>query len=200
MMGGEGVDMMGGAGGGDMGDMTAQAPSVASDMMGGDDFGGMMGSGDMGSVDMTMPPPPLSSSNEPEAPPLAGNGNGNGAAVGPEAATFASAALAEWKANQQRNILEKEAEEVRELQTIREEAAAERELMYSQREKQLQAVHTSNRERQAATEQTTANQTGWEAVFNLLSDENLVPDKHTDLARFKQMLTRLKHQQPLTVM
>jgi hypothetical protein len=66
-----------------------------------------------------------------------------------------------------------------------------------------EAVYKTNRERQAATEQTTASQTGWEAVMNLLSDENLVPfkpDKHTDLGRFKQMLTRLKHQQPLSVM
>ena len=130
-----------------------------------------------------------------------GNGGGGGGGGGTlEEANFASSALAEWKAEQQRAIAEKEAEEKRELQTIREEAQAERELMYSQREKQLQAVYKNNRERQAATEQTTASQTGWEAVINLLSDENLVPDKHTDLGRFKQMLTRLKHQQPLTSM
>ena len=41
---------------------------------------------------------------------------------------------------------------------------------------------------------------GWEAVLNLISDENLVKDKNTDLGRFKQILTRLKHQKPLATM
>jgi hypothetical protein len=64
------------------------------------------------------------------------------------------------------------------------------------------AVYKTNRERQEATVQVTQSQSGWEAVFALVSDENLVPvkpDKHTDLTRFKQMLTRLKHTAPAAV-
>ena len=197
--------MGGGGGGGGGGDMSAT-------MSGGDDFGGMMGDGapagggggggsdDMGApVDMGLSSMPAVEAEgpPPSAPPPAVNGNGNGTAA-LEASSFASTALAEWKADQQRLIAEKEAEEVRELQSIREEAQAERDLVYSQREKQLQAVYKSNRERQAVSVETSAGQTGWEAVLALVSDENLVPDRHTDLSRFKQMLTRLKHQVPLT--
>lgn len=189
-------------GGDEWGAPAPQAP------VGGDDFGGVMGgselmggSGDLNAMgDMGMAPPAPMEPESFDAPPPMTNGISNGAPMGLDAANFASSALAEWKAAQQAAIAEKEEAEKRELQSIREEAQAERDLMYSQRQKQLQAVYKNNREKQAAADQVTASQTGWEAVLNLLSDENLVPDKHTDLSRFKQMLVRLKHQRPLTTM
>ena len=78
------------------------------------------------------------------------------------------------------------------------EAQAERELLYSQREKQIAAAKKANREREVVMEASRGE--GWEAVLNLISDENLVKDKNTDLGRFKQILTRLKHQKPLATM
>ena len=86
--------------------------------------------------------------------------------------------------------------EEREIKQIREEAAAERELMYSQHEKQLQAAYKANRERQVVMEQQHGE--GWEAVLGLISDSNLVKHSTTDLSRIKQILTRLKHQKPLS--
>ena len=116
-----------------------------------------------------------------------------------EASTFASQALAEWRAEQQKALEEKRAAEERELKQIREEAQAERELMYTQREKQLQAAYKANRERQVVLEKATSE--GWEGVLELIADDNAVKDKQgTDLSRFKQILTRLKHQKPLTSM
>ena len=88
--------------------------------------------------------------------------------------------------------------EERELKQIHEEAQAERELLYSQREKQIAAAKKANREREVVMEASRGE--GWEAVLNLISDENLVKDKNTDLGRFKQILTRLKHQKPLATM
>jgi hypothetical protein len=46
-----------------------------------------------------------------------------------------------------------------------------------------------------------ATSEGWEGVLELIADDNAVKDKQgTDLSRFKQILTRLKHQKPLTSM
>ena len=71
--------------------------------------------------------------------------------------------------------------------------------MYTQREKQLQAAYKANRERQVVLEKATSE--GWEGVLELIADDNAVKDKQgTDLSRFKQILTRLKHQKPLTSM
>ena len=107
-------------------------------------------------------------------------------------------ALREWKAKQEAAIKEKRIAEERELKQIHEEAQAERELLYSQREKQIAAAKKANREREVVME--SARGEGWEEVLNLISDENLVKDKNTDLGRFKQILTRLKHQKPLATM
>ena len=107
-------------------------------------------------------------------------------------------ALREWKAKQEAAIQEKRIAEERELKQIHEEAQAERELLYSQREKQIASAKQANREREVIME--SARGEGWEAVLNLISDENLVKDKNTDLGRFKQILTRLKHQKPLATM
>ena len=112
---------------------------------------------------------------------------------------MASEAPAEWRAEQQKALEEKRAAEERELKQTREEAQAERELMYTQREKQLQAAYKANRERQVVLEKATSE--GWEGVLELIADDNAVKDKQgTDLSRFKQILTRLKHQKPLTSM
>jgi flagellar biosynthesis component FlhA len=108
---------------------------------------------------------------------------------------FSSNAMAEWRAEQARLIAEKDAAEQRELQVIREEAQAERELMYSQREKQLDAAFKTNRERQESVVQDMELK-GWEAVVNLSSDSNLVPGSTADLAKYKALLTRLKHKEP----
>eukprot|EP00227_Mantoniella_beaufortii_P005631 CAMPEP_0197613418 /NCGR_PEP_ID=MMETSP1326-20131121/59010_1 /TAXON_ID=1155430 /ORGANISM="Genus nov. species nov., Strain RCC2288" /LENGTH=299 /DNA_ID=CAMNT_0043182281 /DNA_START=61 /DNA_END=960 /DNA_ORIENTATION=+ len=130
------------------------------------------------------------------APPMPGNGGGYPGAHNDVMTTTTSGptdAVAEWRAAQYQAAVESDAAEKRELQSIREEAAAERELMYSRRDKQLEAAYRTNRERQAVSEQVTASLSGWEAVWALVSDENLVPDKKSDLSRFKQLLTRLKH-------
>ena len=92
--------------------------------------------------------------------------------------------MREWKARQEAAIQEKRIAEERELKHIHEEAQAERELLYSQREKQIAAAKKANREREVVMEASRGE--GWEAVLNLISDENLVKDKNTDLGRFKR--------------
>ena len=189
------------------------------------DMGAMPPVQDMGAMDMgSMAPPvqdPVPVGDFAEAPPpppqemgdfsdpvvdTGANGSAhdnmtNGNAAAPtmaidEPSTMASEAMAKWHAEQESALAEKRAAEEREIKQIREEAAAERELMYSQHEKQLQAAYKANRERQVVMEQQHGE--GWEAVLGLISDSNLVKDSTTDLSRFKQILTRLKHQKPLS--
>ena len=154
------------------------------------------------------PPPPPQEMGDFSDPVVDTGANGsahdnmtNGNAAAPtmaidEPSTMASEAMAKWHAEQESALAEKRAAEEREIKQIREEAAAERELMYSQHEKQLQAAYKANRERQVVMEQQHGE--GWEAVLGLISDSNLVKDSTTDLSRFKQILTRLKHQKPLS--
>ena len=173
-------DMMGDM----MGGMPAQEPQ--GDMMGGmqaqdaSDFGGDFGEPQQQTTDSEFFAEPLGEP-APPAPPA-----------------IDDSALREWKARQETAIQEKRVAEERELKHIHEEAQAERELLYSQREKQIAAAKKANREREVVMEASRGE--GWEAVLNLISDENLVKDKNTDLGRFKQILTRLKHQKPLATM
>ena len=109
------------------------------------------------------------------------------------AETFAvSENTAAWKAEAAAAIADKSAAEKRELQSIREEAQAERDLMYSQREKQLTAAHKANREREVQT-QTDYKGQGWEGVNALISGEGKTS---ADLGRMRQIITRLKHSKP----
>ena len=109
------------------------------------------------------------------------------------AETFAvSETTAAWKAEAAAAIAEKESAETREVQNIREEAKAERDLMYSQREKQLAAAHKANREREVQA-QTDYKGQGWDGVNALISGEGKTS---SDLGRMRQILTRLKHAKP----
>lgn len=116
----------------------------------------------------------------------------------PAAPGIDDSAMRAWKARQDAVIQEKRVAEERELKHIHEEAQAERELAYSQRERQIAAAKKANREREVVMEASKGE--GWEAVLNLISDTNLVKETNTDLSRFKQILTRLKHQKPMTAM
>jgi hypothetical protein len=210
---------------GPLGGEPAPVQDMGAMDMGAMDMGVMPPVQDMGAMDMGAMAPPVQDAvpvgDFAEAPPpppqemgdfsdpvvdAGANGsahdimtNGNGAAptmAMDESSMMASQAMANWRAEQQSALAAKRAAEEREIQQIREEAAAERELMYSQHEKQLQAAYKANREQQVVMEQQHGE--GWEAVLGLISDSNLVKDSTTDLGRFKQILTRLKHQKPLS--
>lgn len=105
--------------------------------------------------------------------------------------------LQAFRAEQAKQLAEKEDAERLEIERIKEEAQAELELMDSQRAKQISAAKAANRERQTAEEELFANASGWEAVCNLVSEDNLVPDSSTDLSKMKSLLRVLKNTPPV---
>lgn len=111
--------------------------------------------------------------------------------------TLNSPHLQAFRAKQARLIAEKEDVERREIERIKEEAVAELELMAQQRAKIIAAAKQSNRERQTAEEELFANSTGWEAVCNYVSEDNLVPNSLTDLSKMRSLLRLLKNAPPV---
>ena len=102
-----------------------------------------------------------------------------------------------FRAEQAKVISEKDDEEKREIERIKEEAQAEIELMNSQRAKQIANKKQANRERQTAEEELFANATGWEAVCAYASEENLVENSLTDLSKMRSLLRVLKNTPPV---
>ena len=111
--------------------------------------------------------------------------------------TLNSPHLQAFRAKQAQLIAEKEDAERREIERIKEEAVAELELMAQQRAKLIAAAKQSNRERQTAEEELFANSTGWEAVCNYVSEDNLVPNSLTDLSKMRSLLRSLKNAPPV---
>lgn len=105
--------------------------------------------------------------------------------------------LQAFRAEQAKQLAEREEAEKREIERIKEEAQAELELMDSQRAKQISSAKQANRERQTAEEELFANASGWEAVSNYVSDENLVPDSLTDLSKMRSLIRVLKNTPPV---
>jgi hypothetical protein len=118
-------------------------------------------------------------------------------AAEPALNAYNSPHLQAFRAEQAKQIAEREEAEKREIERIKEEAQAELELMASQRAKQIASAKQANRERQTAEEELFANTSGWEAVCNYVSDENLVPDSLTDLSKMRSLLRVLKNTPPV---
>jgi hypothetical protein len=118
-------------------------------------------------------------------------------AAEPALNAYNSPFLQAFRAQQAKQLAEKEDAERLEIERIKEEAQAELELMDSQRAKQIAAVKAANRERQSAEVELFANASGWEAVVNLVSEENLVPESLTDLSKMKSLLRVLKNTPPV---
>ena len=115
----------------------------------------------------------------------------------PQLNTLNSPHLQAFRAKQAQLLNEKEEAERREIERIKEEAVAELELMTQQRAKLIAAAKQSNRERQTAEEELFANSTGWEAVCNYVSEDNLVPNSLTDLSKMRSLLRSLKNAPPV---
>ena len=118
-------------------------------------------------------------------------------AAAPALNAYNSPFLQAFRAQQAKQLAEKEDAERLEIERIKEEAQAELELMDSQRAKQIAAAKAANRERQSAEVELFANASGWEAVVNLVSEENLVPESLTDLSKMKSLLRVLKNTPPV---
>lgn len=115
----------------------------------------------------------------------------------PQLNTLNSPHLQAFRAKQAQLLAEREEAERREIERIKEEAVAELELMTQQRAKLIAAAKQSNRERQTAEEELFANSTGWEAVCNYVSEDNLVPNSLTDLSKMRSLLRSLKNAPPV---
>ena len=105
-----------------------------------------------------------------------------------------------------REELEKKAKlEREEIETIKEEAVAELELLRSTRKKMIDANIAKNRNEQEHMEEVMATETGWEAVASLITDENLCPSQSdakprpTDVAKMRALIKTLKYKKPLAV-
>jgi hypothetical protein len=99
---------------------------------------------------------------------------------------------------EQKSKLERE-----EIDTIKEEAVAELELMRNQRKKMIDANVAKNRSEQDSMTEVMATETGWEAVASLISEENFCPVEDgqrpsTDLGKMRGLITPLKFKKPQT--
>ena len=99
---------------------------------------------------------------------------------------------------EQKSKLERE-----EIDTIKEEAVAELELMRNQRKKLIDANVAKNRAEQDSMTEVMATETGWEAVATLISEENFCPVEDgqrpsTDLGKMRGLIKTLKYKKPQT--
>ena len=99
---------------------------------------------------------------------------------------------------EQKSKLERE-----EIDTIKEEAVAELELMRNQRKKMIDANVAKNRSEQDSMTEVMATETGWEAVASLISEENFCPVEDgqrpsTDLGKMRGLIKTLKYKKPQT--
>ena len=97
---------------------------------------------------------------------------------------------------EQKSKLERE-----EIDTIKEEAVAELELMRNQRKKMIDANVAKNRSEQDSMTEVMATETGWEAVASLISEENFCPVEDgqrpsTDLGKMRGLIKTLKYKKP----
>ena len=99
---------------------------------------------------------------------------------------------------EQKSKLERE-----EIDTIKEEAVAELELMRNQRKKMIDANVAKNRSEQDSMTEVMATETGWEAVASSISEENFCPVEDvqrpsTDLGKIRGLIKTLKYKKPQT--
>ena len=110
----------------------------------------------------------------------------------------------EYLAKMREELEQKSKLEREEIDTIKEEAVAELELMRNQRKKMIDANVAKNRAEQDSMTEVMATETGWEAVASLISEENFCPveDGHpppTDLGKMRGLIKTLKYKKPQTV-
>ena len=87
------------------------------------------------------------------------------------------------------------------IETIKEEAIAELDLMRNQRKKMIDANVAKNRSEQDSMTEVIATETGWEAVATLISEENFCPVEEgqrppTDLGKMRGLIKTLKYKKP----
>jgi hypothetical protein len=109
----------------------------------------------------------------------------------------------EYLAKMREELEQKSKLEREEIDTIKEEAVAELELMRNQRKKMIDANVAKNRAEQDSMTEVMATETGWEAVASLISEENFCPveDGHpppTDLGKMRGLIKTLKYKKPQT--
>ena len=109
--------------------------------------------------------------------------------------------LKEYLAKIREELEQKSKLEREEIDTIKEEAVAELELMRNQRKKMIDANVAKNRSEQDSMTEVMATETGWEAVASLISEENFCPVEDgqrpsTDLGKMRGLIKTLKYKKP----
>jgi hypothetical protein len=109
----------------------------------------------------------------------------------------------EYLAKMREELEQKSKLEREEIDTIKEEAVAELELMRNKRKKMIDANVAKNRSEQDSMTEVMATETGWEAVASLISEENFCPVEDgqrpsTDLGKMRGLIKTLKYKKPQT--
>ena len=107
----------------------------------------------------------------------------------------------EYLAKMREELEQKSKLEREEIETIKEEAIAELDLMRNQRKKMIDANVAKNRSEQDSMTEVIATETGWEAVATLISEENFCPVEEgqrppTDLGKMRGLIKTLKYKKP----
>mmetsp|Transcript_14810 Transcript_14810/g.28523 ORF Transcript_14810/g.28523 Transcript_14810/m.28523 type:complete len:269 (-) Transcript_14810:398-1204(-) len=122
----------------------------------------------------------------------------NGSDAGVYTFSEPTSAVEKWRKEQYELLEQKQVEEEQMKRQLKEKAAEEKEHLYAQRAKEMEAKRKTNRDNQELSKYTPTSGLLWESVYELVDMTSKVAEGRTDLTRMRQLFVKLKHS-PVTV-